>query len=403
MASQFEAVSMFQRTRHFAPKFRPWDPSEAVVAIREIAADAVSAHDRLSLWPAHPMEDRLPDGLGSLYFGAAGVIWALDYLKRMGAITAAIDLAPLLEAALERNAPWFARQSYPKHSSLLMGDLGIRLVQMRLTPEPGLADTIHALAAANNNLPTLELMWGLPGSMLACVHMHAMTKDERFKTVFQRQAGRLLTELETTEDGTIWTQDLYGRRQRWLGPVHGFAGNMLPLLRGWGWLTPAQQVVVANAVPLTLAQHVVRSPLGATWPAVVPSSGPPTLCQHCHGAPGIVTAMADAPFSTPDLETLLLQAGELIWNAGPLVKGSNLCHGTGGNGYAFLKLYRRKKDSLWLERARAFAMAAIDQVRGARAAFGRGRYSLWTGDLGLAVYLWHCTTGEPHFPTIDVL
>jgi hypothetical protein len=48
-------------------------------------------------------------------------------------------------------------------------------------------------------------------------------------------------------------------------------------------------------------------------------------------------------------------------------------------------------------------MAAIDQVRGARAAFGRGRYSLWTGDLGLAVYLWHCTTGEPQFPTIDVL
>jgi hypothetical protein len=175
---------------------------------------------------------------------------------------------------------------------------------------------------------------------------------------------------------TIWTQDLYGRRQRWLGPVHGFAGNMLPLLRRWGWLTPAQQVVVANAVPLTLAQHVVRSPLGATWPAVVPSSGPPTLCQHCHGAPGIVTVMADAPFSTPDLETLLLQAGELIWNAGPLAKGSNLCHGTGGNGYAFLKLYRRKKDSLWLQRARAFAMAAIDQVRGARAAFGRGRYSL---------------------------
>jgi len=33
--------------------------------------------------------------------------------------------------------------------------------------------------------------------------------------------------------------------------VHGFAGNMLPLLRGWGWLPPEQQVVVANAVPLT--------------------------------------------------------------------------------------------------------------------------------------------------------
>ena len=42
-------------------------------------------------------------------------------------------------------------------------------------------------------------------------------------------------------------------------------------------------------------------------------------------------------------------------------------------------------------------------VAGARAAFGQGRYSLWTGDPGVAVYLWHCTTAEPAFPTIDVL
>jgi hypothetical protein len=68
-----------------------------------------------------------------------------------------------------------------------------------------------------------------------------------------------------------------------------------------------------------------------------------------------------------------------------------------------LKLYKRTGDTIWLERARAFGMAAIDQVRGARAAFGRGRYSLWTGDLGLAVYLWHCIKAEPLFPSIDVM
>ena len=67
------------------------------------------------------------------------------------------------------------------------------------------------------------------------------------------------------------------------------------------------------------------------------------------------------------------------------------------------KLYKRTGEPIWLERARAFATAAIDQVRGARAAFGRGRYSLWTGDAGFAVYLWHCVRGEPQFPTVDVL
>ena len=112
----------------------------------------------------------------------------------------------------------------------------------------------------------------------------------------------------------------------------------------------------------------------------------------------MVTTFADAPFTTPEFEGLLQRGGELTWNAGPLAKGSNLCHGTGGNGYAFLKLYKRTGEPVWLERARAFAMAAIDQVRGARAAFGRGRYSLWTGDAGLAVYLWHCISGEPQFP-----
>jgi hypothetical protein len=53
-------------------------------------------------------------------------------------------------------------------------------------------------------------------------------------------------------------------------------------------------------------------------------------------------------------------------------------------------------------RACAFAMAAVAQCREARAELGRGRFSLWTGDVGLAIYLWDCITAEPHFPTVDV-
>jgi len=71
-------------------------------------------------------------------------------------------------------------------------------------------------------------------------------------------------------------------------------------------------------------------------------------------------------------------------------------------GYAFLKLYRHTNDSIWLERARAFAMTAIAQCRQARNELGRGRYSLWRGDVGLAVYLWDCLTGVPRFPTVEI-
>ena len=112
----------------------------------------------------------------------------------------------------------------------------------------------------------------------------------------------------------------------------------------------------------------------------------------------MVTTFADAPFATPEFDALLLDGGRFTWAAGPLTKGSNLCHGTGGNGYAFLKLYRRTNDPIWLDRARQFAMTAIVQYRGSQMAVGRGRYSLWTGDVGLAIYLWDCTTGGAAFP-----
>ena len=75
-----------------------------------------------------------------------------------------------------------------------------------------------------------------------------------------------------------------------------------------------------------------------------------------------------------------------------------LCHGTAGNGYAFLALLERTGDEVWLERAREFAMHAADQVERARAEYGRGRYSLWSGDLGTALYLADCIDGRGKLP-----
>jgi Lanthionine synthetase C-like protein len=196
-----------------------------------------------------------------------------------------------------------------------------------------------------------------------------------------------------------WTD---ARVRYWLGPVRGFAGNVIPLLRGWDWLTPTQQAQVAEFVPKTLAANAWRTEAGASWGARSKREKRPALCQHCRGAPGMVTTFADAPFATHKFDALLLDAGRFGWAAGPLTKGSNLCHGTGGNGYAFLKLYRRTSAPIWLDRARQFAMTAIAQYRGSQTVVGRGRYSLWTGDVGLAIYLWDCITGDPHFPTIDV-
>jgi hypothetical protein len=393
---------MTEQSPHVPLRPIPWDADDAAKAIEEIVADALADFKGERFWPPHPL-DEVSNGNSSVYIGAAGVVWGLEYLRREGATQARFDFRPMLPSLLEATRREMATVgTYAQPGSLLLGDLGTALVIMRLAPEPAVADLVYASASANTHRPVRELMWGLPGSMLACIAMAEMTGETRWRMVFEAQAERLLGDLPDTAS-PIWTQDLLGSRERYLGAVHGYAGNMIPLMRGWEWLTEDQQARVADAVPRTLSRNAWRASGGVTWPEVVMDvSRPPTLCQHCHGAPGMVTTFADAPFTTPELETLLLEGGNFVWAAGPLAKGSNLCHGTGGNGYAFLKLYRRTNDPVWLERARAFAMTAIAQCREAREQVGRGRYSLWTGDVGLAVYLLDCLRAVPRFPTVDV-
>jgi hypothetical protein len=394
---------MITPSRHIPLRPTPWSAAEAAAAIEEIVADAARHFDPERFWPSHPREDGAPDGMANLYFGAAGVVWGLDHLARSGATRTRLDFRPLLPRLLEAGAEEFSAYTYSTHGAFLLGDLGAALVAMRIGPSDEVADLVQERCERNSALPVRELMWGLPGSMLACVHMHAMTGEPRWRHLFAAQAIRLLGDLEETPLGPLWSQDLYGDVQPWLGPVHGYAGNMIPLLRGWEWLTPAQRARVVDVVPRTLAATACRLDIGVTWRAIASRPGPPTLCQHCHGAAGMVTTFADAPFATPELEALLVEGGIFTWAAGPLAKGSNLCHGTGGNGYAFLKLHRRTGAAIWLERARAFAMTAIAQCREARVELGRGRYSLWTGDVGLAIYLRDCLTAEPRFPTIEVI
>jgi hypothetical protein len=82
--------------------------------------------------------------------------------------------------------------------------------------------------------------------------------------------------------------------------------------------------------------------------------------------------------------------------------GANLCHGTAGNGFALLKLFTRTADETWLQRPRRFATHSAGQVAAARRHHGHGRYSLWTGDLGTAMYLHQCLAGTSELPAIDM-
>src|SRR5262249_27916104 len=161
--------------------------------------------------------------------------------------------------------------------------------------------------------------------------------------------------------------------------------NAGAILRGFALLSDAERRAWSERIVTTARASVIREGSFANWPVEYPShprSDTKMLVQWCHGAPGFVTSLA--ALADHWLDELLLGAGEWIWAAGPLKKGAGLCHGTAGNGYAFLKLYRRTRNRRWLERARAFAMHAISQSELDTATYGRRRYSLYTGDPGLA-------------------
>jgi Lanthionine synthetase C-like protein len=359
-------------------------------------------------WPPHRQDadDGSPQPLTPLYFGAIGVIWALHHLRDIGAVELTRDYLAHLPRLKADNQRWLAAEGYDStRAAYLMGDTPLLMMSYaRDSSDLAIRDELERLITGNIDHPTRELMWGAPGTMLASWFLYERTRDERWARFFRETARQLQSQLLWSQDYgcRYWTQDMYGRQSTFLDAVHGFVATASVLIRGRELLDAqewqAWQACISNTVTRTATWRDGQVNW-RTW-LLVPEGGPRFLMQFCHGAPGFVICLGDLPGT--QLDPLLAAAGDTIWAAGPLTKGSNLCHGTAGNGYAFLKLFRRTGHTLWLDRARAFAMHGIAQTEADLQRYGQGRYSLWTGDPGFAIYLWHCLKETALFPTLDV-
>jgi hypothetical protein len=405
---QGDAALLFEPDRHEPLLDSAWDAERAHAAIRDIVADA---EDRLlpdGTWPWHPLDrgSEPEPRHKSIYLGASGALWALWYLRLAGAVALRIEPAVLIERV---HAAYLAEpDTGAVVPSYFLGEAGILLVQWRMTGSHAAADRLAAAIARNIGHPANEPLWAAPGTMLGALQMLRWTGEERWRDLYLDNVDYLWRTWLPREGPHchLWTQDLYGHVLQHLGAAHGFAGNAYALLRGADLLSAERRSALYDRCVETLEATAIVEDDGANWPpAVEPQAGSrKMLLQWCHGAPGIVTAFAYfPPHRSASLDALLVKAGNTIWRAGPLAKGAGLCHGTSGNGYAFLKLHRRTGDPAWLDRARAFAMHAIAQSERAQWQYGQRRYTLWTGDAGLAIYLWHCITGAGDVPGIDVL
>jgi hypothetical protein len=341
---------IFNPDRHEPITSTPWSERLARFAIRDIVDEVVDA--------GPPQE--AGDYEAGVYDGFAGERYAL------GLLGTEVDW----QLGAGHGAGWAD------------GEVGIALAV-------GDRERFRAAASACIEDPWNDFCAGAAGAVVAAL---LLGEGDSARTA----VGRLWAEwsFDSTVRACLWTQRWDGRSEQFLGFAHGVAGNAYALLRAARLQSLHHQAELIERVVETLERFALREGKLVNWLPTVGSRPDEIRVQWCHGAPGVVCALAGAP-AHRRLDPLLLAAGELVWEAGPVRGSVGLCHGTAGNGWSLLKLHRRTRNAKWLARARRFAMHAVEQRTGER--------GLWSGDLGLALYLRACVAADDRWPLIDSL
>lgn len=393
------AHTLFDPERHLELGPGGWNPIQAQDWLEKWSEAALAQWKNQRSFPVHP-RDREPEAgearKSSLYFGAAGVWLALAQLHSAGYLSLPEKLTEIFAELHEnyRNSPdtgqivpsWFVGES---------GLITLRLLSEReagAPANPKLSQDLEDCIRRNYNNPTREALWGSPGTLLASLILWEATEEKRWAECFREGVEILWKSWVYKEEfgAHIWEQDMYGQQGKYVGAGHGWAGNLYPLWRGYQLLNPTQQNQLRERSLKGLKNsgvHLIVSGIThANWPGHFDSEK--MVVQWCHGAPGMITALGPADLA--ELTPSLIAGGHTIVTAGPLQKGVALCHGTDGNALALLELHRRTGQFVWHSYAQRFAHYAIGQSERLKTEHGDWRYSLWTGDAGLACCLIAC-------------
>src|ERR1700676_2914885 len=130
-------MPLYEAERHERLIGSEWNEQRARDAIDRIVTDTHRSFDPDTLWPIHPLDrspERPPDSIKYMYHGAAGAIWALNYLNETGALALERDYLPTVRQLIPRirddmdKHPEVRKYMAAETASYLLGEAGILLL-----------------------------------------------------------------------------------------------------------------------------------------------------------------------------------------------------------------------------------------------------------------------------------
>jgi len=378
------------------------------------------------------------DSMGKgVYGGVAGVVEALRrYADRLGASQSACQVRA--EALLDQSATKIVQgKSRHRHKiSYWCGQCGILVMQAKVKAGGGDWDGVRDISRCVRALyPEVdregvcdELLYGRAGYLSGLMQLYRVvdqvegaTLDEERRALEEEREALVEVIVRVRADlftiGRAFAQTLDGKvpaplppifytwhGSLYLGAAHGITGILYIMILSHGikrMLAQERQIVHDS-----LAYFASLQLESGNYPTQLSSSSRDRLVQWCHGAPAfaLLYTLAYEQFSWPEYLVTAESAAEHVWRFGLLRKGVGLCHGIGGNGYVFLKLFQVTRNVRHWHRARLFAEAERKY---------REKYSLWTqadepyslanGIAGyLAFLLDLCEPEKSSFPGLDL-
>lgn len=300
----------------------------------------------------------------SVYTGTTGV--ALMYMRLSDVLqdTSYLNRAlPLVERHLSNLKE--------RRFSFLCGDPGPLATGADLYNRLGRSQDSHTLikrlvglgkyvVSSTSDIPD-ELLYGRVGYLYALLYVRkhvspTAVDDGLIRNVVQAvlSSGQELSAEEKSRSPLMyqWHDSFY------LGAAHGLAGIFYMLLQVRSVLTEAELTRLVKPSIDWLAG--LQYPSG-NYPSSIGSSTD-KLVHWCHGAPGTIhlLLLAHLVFRETRYLEQAKKCADVIWQRGILKKGYGICHGTAGNGYAFLRMYQVTQDCMYLHRAAKFCEWCFD-------------------------------------------